>query len=51
MSEKWVNQTTFSFRLKAGFHTGDGVVVGVVLRGVEQYDLVKIKATELDAEH
>ena len=31
--------------------TSDGVVVGVVIRRVEQYDLVKIKPTESEAEH
>ena len=31
--------------------TSDEVVVGVVLRSVEQYDLVKIKPTESEAEH
>ena len=29
----------------------DGVVVGVVIRSVERYDLVKIKTTESEAEH
>ena len=40
----------FSESVKAGF-TSDGVVVGVVIRSKEQYDLVKIKPTELEAEH
>ena len=31
--------------------TSDGVIVGVVIRRVEQYDLVKIKPTESEAEH
>ena len=31
--------------------TSDGVVVGVVSRRVERYDLVKIKPTESEAEH
>ena len=31
--------------------TSDGVVVGVVIRRVERYDLVKIKSTESEAEH
>ena len=31
--------------------TNDGVVVGVVIRRVERYDLVKIKPTESEAEH
>ena len=31
--------------------TSDGVVVGVVIRSVERYDLVKIKPTETEAEH
>ena len=31
--------------------TGDGVVVGVVIRSLERYDLVKIKPTESEAEH
>ena len=30
--------------------TSDGVVVGVVIRSVERYDLVKIKLTESEAE-
>ena len=30
--------------------THDGVKVGVVIRSVEQYDLVKIKLMELEAE-
>ena len=30
--------------------TSDGVVVGVVIRSVERYDLVKIKPTESKAE-
>ena len=28
-----------------------GVVVGVVIRSVKRYDLVKIKPTESEAEH
>ena len=31
--------------------TSDGVIVGVVIRSVEWYDLVKIKPTESEAEH
>jgi len=31
--------------------TSDGVVVGVVIRKVQPYDLVKIKPTESEAEH
>ena len=31
--------------------TSDGVVVGVVIRSIERYDLVKIKPTESEAEH
>ena len=31
--------------------TSNGVVVGVVIRRVERYDLVKIKPTESEAEH
>ena len=31
--------------------TSDGVAVGVVIRSVERYDLVKIKPTESEAEH
>ena len=31
--------------------TSDGVVVGVAIRRVERYDLVKIKPTESEAEH
>ena len=37
-------------RLKAGF-SSDGVIVGVLIRCVERYDLVKIKPTESEAEH
>ena len=37
-------------RLRLVF-TSDGVVVGVVIRGAERYDLVKIKPTESEAEH
>ena len=31
--------------------TSDGVVVGVVIRRVERYDLAKIQPTESEAEH
>ena len=31
--------------------TSDGVVVGVVIRSEERYDLVKIKPTESEAEY
>ena len=31
--------------------TSDGVVVGVTIRSVKRYDLVKIKPTESEAEH
>ena len=31
--------------------TSDGVIVGVVIRSVKRYDLVKIKPTESEAEH
>ena len=31
--------------------TSDWIVVGVVIRSVERYDLVKIKPTESEAEH
>ena len=31
--------------------TSDGVVVGVVIRRVERYELVKIKSTESEAKH
>ena len=31
--------------------TSDGVVVGVVIRRIERYDLVKIKPSESEAEH
>ena len=31
--------------------TSDGVVVGVAIRRVERYDLVKIEPTESEAEH
>ena len=41
--------------LKGGYSrlvfTSDGVVVGVVIRRVERYDLVKIKPKESEAEH
>ena len=37
--------------LKAGFVTSDQVVVGVVTRSEERYDLVKIKPTKSEAEH
>ena len=33
------------------FFTSDGVVVGVVIKSVERYDLLKIKPTESEAEH
>ena len=42
------------YALKAGLRlvfTSDGVVVGVVIRSVKRYDLVKIKPTESEAEH
>ena len=38
------------YKLRLVF-TSDGVVVGVVIRRVERYDLVKIKPTESEAEH
>ena len=41
-------ETDFSLRL---VFTSDGVVVGVVIRSVERYDLVKIKPTESEAKH
>ena len=31
--------------------TSDEIVVGVVIRRVERYDLVKLKPTESEAEH
>ena len=31
--------------------TSDGVVVGVIIKSVDRYDLVKIKPTESEAEH
>ena len=31
--------------------TSDGVVVGVAIRRVQRYDVVKIKPTESEAEH
>ena len=31
--------------------TSDGVLVGVVIRSVKRYDLVKIKPTESEVEH
>ena len=40
----------FWFHLRLVF-TSDGVVVGVVIRNVERYDLVKIKPIEAEAEH
>ena len=36
--------------VKAGFHS-DGVIVGVAIRSVEYYDMVKIKSMESEAEH
>jgi len=33
------------------YFTSDGDVVGVVIRSVERYDLVKIKPTESEAEN
>ena len=42
--------TIFKCLLRLVF-TSDGVVVGVAIRRVEQYDLVKIKPTESEAEH
>ena len=36
--------------LKRLVFTSDGVVVGVVIRSVKRYDLVKIKPTESEAE-
>ena len=41
-------QATLYLRL---VFTSDGVVVGVVIRRVERYDLVKTKPTESEAEH
>ena len=44
----------FEVRAKAQVRlvfTCDGVVVGVVIRSVEPYDLVRIKLTESEAEH
>ena len=43
-------QAPFDQGLRLVF-TGDGVVVEVVIRRVEQYHLVKIKQTESEAEH
>ena len=37
------------FRFRVVF-TSDGVIVGVIIRSVEGYDLVKIKPTELESE-
>ena len=45
---QWVTQSNVWF-LRLVF-TSDGVVVGVVIRRVEQYDPVKIKPTESEAE-
>ena len=42
--------SAFSLPLRLVF-TSDGVVVGVVIRSVKRYDLVKIKPTESEAEH
>ena len=44
--EKW--ESGFLLRL---VFTCDGVVVGVAIRRVERYDLVRIKPTESEAEH
>ena len=40
----------FEFSLRLVF-TSDGVVVGVVIRSEERYDLVKIEPTESEAEY
>ena len=42
--------TCIDYQLRLVF-TSDGVVVGVVIRRVERYDLVKTKPTESEAEH
>ena len=42
------HEITYLLRL---VFTSDGVVVGVAIRRVERYDLVKIKPTESEAEH
>ena len=39
-----------SCQLKAVF-TSDGVVVGVIIKSVKRYDLVKINPTESEEEH
>ena len=49
-------QATFDSEINVRFllglvFTSDGVVVGVAIRRVERYDLVKIKPTESEAEH
>ena len=41
----------WSARLKRLVFISDGVVVGVAVRRVERYDLVKIKPTDSEAEH
>ena len=46
--EKQTASSLTSLRL---VFTSDGVVVGVVIRRVERYDLVKIKPREPEAEH
>ena len=44
----WEGKLPIALRL---VFTSDGVVVGVVIRSVKRYDLVKIKPTESEAEH
>ena len=51
---KWKNSFSkdeIDARYKRLVFTSDGVVVGVVIRKAERYDLVKIKPTESEAEH
>ena len=48
----YTTQVNSAFRaLRRLAFTGDGVVVGVVIRCVERYDQVKIQVTESVAEH
>ena len=45
----YIRLPTFSF-LRLVF-TSDGVEVGVIIRSVERYELVKIKPTKSEVEH
>ena len=45
------NMLTHANSPKRLVFTSDGVVVGVVIRSVERYDLEKMKPKESEAEH